>query len=241
MRCHWIALPLLLLCTAFVLGNPPKENPPNKKNPPKPPPKPHMPAWNPNWNPNWMPDWNAIARHWNGNGNGHMPKLITAHLDYQLDPTGDMIVRLMYPPLQYDDKGFPKKYTADELKALKGDNPKLIGYNGDTNDLKTGLQVKVYVVKDPPPAKENPKADKPDNANKPDKPDKPKYIAVGDLTGQLTVAGNSDKGMTLRVSYQTWEGGGWRPPANGNQKDAPRLQVGMIVVLSPPQQDAPAK
>jgi hypothetical protein len=231
MRCHWIALPLLLVCAALVLGAPPKQNPQPKPNPPKPPPQQQMPAWHQNW----MPNWNAIARHWNGNGNGNMPKVTTAHVDYQLEPTGDMVVRLMYPPLQYDDKGFPKKYTADELKALKGDNPKMVGYNGDVADLKPNTQVKVYLVKDPPPAK----ADKPDNANK---PDKPKYLAAGEMSGELTQVGSADKGMTLRVSYQTYQGGGWQAPKNaGNQKDAPKLQVGMIVVLSAPQQDAPAK
>jgi hypothetical protein len=210
MRCRlpWIALPLLLLSTALVLGKPPKWNPP------KPPPP------------------------------GKMPKLVTTHVDYEVDPTPDLIVRLMYPPVQYDDKGNIKKYTAAELKELKGDNPKLVGYKGDTNDLTNGVQVRVYVVKDPPPPKENdkkddPKADKPDKA---EKPDKPKYTQVGELTGQLTVSGNSKKGMTLRVTSQAWEPAGWRPPNNGNQKkDLPKLEVGTIVVLTPPAQDAPAK
>jgi hypothetical protein len=226
MRCrrHWIALPALLVSTAFVLGNPPKPAPPqNKPNPPKPPPHHQMPAWHPNGMPHW-------------NGNGNMPKPTTAHIDYQLEPTGDMVVRLMSPPLQYDDKGFPKKYTADELKALKGDNPKLVGYQGDANDLKPGIQVKVYLVKDPPaarPAKEGEKADQPD------KPDQPKYVAAGELTGQLTQVGNTTKEMTLRVSYLTYQGGA-RPNPGMNQKDAPKLQVGMIVVLAQPQ-DAPGK
>ena len=234
MRCRlpWAAL-TLLLCATVVLGNPSKEKPPpNKQNPRKPPPAPPVlphPIPMPNWNAG-MPHWNGQGQHWHGNGN--MPKPVTAHIDYQLEPTGDMIVRLMSPPLQYDDKGFPKKYTAGELKEMKGDNPKLVGYNGDVNDLKNGLQVKVSVVKDPPPAKEDAKADK---------PDKPKYVPAGELTGQLTRTGNSDKAMTLRVSYQTWQGAGWRPNNAANPKDTPPLQVSMIVVLTPPAQDAPGK
>src|SRR5262249_19749027 len=105
-RLSWIALSSLLLGTAFVLGNPPKN-----------PAKPHRPP--------------------------AMPKVVTTHIDYELDQTGDMVVRLLNPPVQYDDKGFPKKYTAAELKELKGDNPKLPGYQGDTSDLKTGIQVRV--------------------------------------------------------------------------------------------------
>jgi hypothetical protein len=217
MRCRlsWTALPLLLLCTALVLANPPKQNPPKP-----PPPHPH-----------------AGMPHWHGNGN--MPRPVMAHIDYQLEPTADMVVRLLNPPLQYDDKGSPKKYTAAELKEMKGDNPKLVGYNGAVTDLKTGLQVKVYVVKDPPPTKEDAKKDE----AKADKPDKPKYVPAGELTGQLTQTGNSEKGLTLRVSYQTWQGAGWRPPINGgaNQKDAPTLQVSMIVVLTQPAQEAPGK
>jgi hypothetical protein len=219
MRCRlpWIALPLLLLSTAVVFGNP--------KNPPKPPPppKPH---------PN------------------QMPKLVTTHIDYELDPTSDLVVRLLNPPVQYDDKGFPKKYTAAELKELKGDNPKLPGYKGDVSDLKTGIQVRVSVVKDPPPPKEDDKkddkkddtkADKPQKEDKPDaKADKPKYIYLGDLTGQLTQTGNSQKGLRLRVTYQTWQAANWRPPHNnGDPKNLPKLEVEMIVVLTQPAQDAP--
>jgi hypothetical protein len=217
-RLSWAALPLLLLfSTALVLGKPPKE-PPHPPNPPKPPPPPKV-------------------------------KLVTGHVDYELDPTPDLIVRLLNPPVQYDDKGNIKKYIAAELKELKGDNPKLIGYKGDTNDLTTGAEVRVYVVKEAPPPKETdkkdaPKADKPDKpdtATKSEKPDPSKYVEVGELTGQLTVNGNSQKSMTLRVVYEAWEPLKWRPPNNGNQKSPTRLQVGMIVVLTAPAPAAPGK
>jgi hypothetical protein len=158
----------------------------------------------------------------------HFPKVITIHLDYHLEPTDDMVVRLLSLPQQYDDKGYPKKYTADELKELKGDNPKLIGYQGSVDDLKSGQQVRVYLLREVPPPKGNAQPDKSDNAANPDKPDKPKYVAAGQLVGQLTQTGNSNKGMKVRVSYRAWEG---TPQPKENAR---KFLVGMIVILSPP-------
>jgi hypothetical protein len=66
----------------------------------------------------------------------------------------DVQVRLQDPPVAFDEKGNVKKYTAKELKELKGDPKlKLPGYAGDFDNLKTDQVVKVTLAK----IKETPK------------------------------------------------------------------------------------
>jgi hypothetical protein len=55
-------------------------------------------------------------------------------------------VRTKNPPIQYDDKGNKKKYTAKELKDLKGDS-KLPGYTAEFGDLKTNQYVQITLVR----------------------------------------------------------------------------------------------
>jgi FtsZ-interacting cell division protein ZipA len=55
-------------------------------------------------------------------------------------------VRIMYPPVQYDDNGKLKKWTKKELAALKG-NSKLPGYESSFESLKVGQDVEVYLSK----------------------------------------------------------------------------------------------
>jgi hypothetical protein len=65
---------------------------------------------------------------------------------------GDEVqVRLKDPPVQFDEKGNVKKYTAKELKELKGDS-KLPGYPGDFDSLKTDqiVQIKLAKMKETP-------------------------------------------------------------------------------------------
>jgi hypothetical protein len=57
----------------------------------------------------------------------------------------DVKVRSKNPPIAYDDKGNKKKYTAKELKELRGD-AKLPGYAADFNDLKANQVVEVSLV-----------------------------------------------------------------------------------------------
>jgi hypothetical protein len=58
----------------------------------------------------------------------------------------DVKVRTKNPPVAYDDKGNKKKYTAKELKELKGDS-KLPGYSAEFNDLKQNQVVEVSLVR----------------------------------------------------------------------------------------------
>ena len=56
-------------------------------------------------------------------------------------------VRFLRAPAAYDDKGHFRKRTAEELKELKGPDPKLPGYTADLGDLKNGQTVVVRLGK----------------------------------------------------------------------------------------------
>jgi hypothetical protein len=69
-----------------------------------------------------------------------------AHQDVHAVPADDIKVRLLQPPEAFDDKGNPKKYTAQELKELKGpDN--LPGYTGTLDDVKANQLVLVTLAR----------------------------------------------------------------------------------------------
>jgi hypothetical protein len=63
-----------------------------------------------------------------------------------VDASDDVKVRLKDPPVTFDDKGNVKKYTAKELKELKGD-PKLPGYAGDFDSIHQDQIIQVTLSK----------------------------------------------------------------------------------------------
>jgi hypothetical protein len=65
-------------------------------------------------------------------------------VDVRLRGAENMQVRWANPPPDYDDKGNLKKYTKDELKALRGTEG-LPGYKGDKESLQKGQYVRVYL------------------------------------------------------------------------------------------------
>jgi hypothetical protein len=67
----------------------------------------------------------------------------TSRKQFTLDVADDVQVRTMQLPVQFDDKGKPKKYTSDELKELRGPNRNLPGYKSDYDSLKTGQIITV--------------------------------------------------------------------------------------------------
>ena len=67
--------------------------------------------------------------------------------DVKVMTIDDVKIRTKNPPVAYDDKGNKKKYTAKELKELKGDDPKLPGYTAEFNDLKQNQVVEVSLVR----------------------------------------------------------------------------------------------
>jgi len=67
----------------------------------------------------------------------------TVTQDVELRGAEDMVVRLSQPPLDYDEKGKVRKYTAKELKEMKG-TAGLPGYQGELSNLQVGQIVQVY-------------------------------------------------------------------------------------------------
>ena len=53
--------------------------------------------------------------------------------------------RIATPPVEYDDKGNIKKYTAKELAALRGTGG-LPGYTADKDQLRVGKIFEVYLA-----------------------------------------------------------------------------------------------
>jgi hypothetical protein len=92
----------------------------------------------------------------------YQPQSLTKEVELQA--TDDVKVRLARPPEANDDKGKPKKYTAKELKELRGPDPKLPGYQAEFSDLHEGQIISVTLVK----KKDAPKPP----ARKPGKPPK---------------------------------------------------------------------
>jgi hypothetical protein len=66
--------------------------------------------------------------------------------DVNLTLSAQMSVRVKEPPPDFDDKGVAKRYTAQELKTLKGDS-KAWGYPGEPTQLHAGQYVAVYIYK----------------------------------------------------------------------------------------------
>jgi hypothetical protein len=74
-------------------------------------------------------------------------RLAQRNVDVELQPTDDMKVRTLQLPLDFDEKGRPKKYSSKELKELKGPDPKLPGYTADFDSLKQDQIVKVFLAR----------------------------------------------------------------------------------------------
>jgi hypothetical protein len=83
-------------------------------------------------------------------------KVTKEQKDFDLASTPNVAVRYLEMPQEYDEKGNLKKYTAAELKELKGKNPDLPGYEADFDKLTPGQTVKVTLAK-PKPAKDKEK------------------------------------------------------------------------------------
>lgn len=79
--------------------------------------------------------------------------------DVELTVRDDVVVRSLRPKEDFDEKGKIKKYTAADLKKLKGD-PKLPGYTAEFGDVTAEQYLTVTLVKKkgavavkPPPVK----------------------------------------------------------------------------------------
>jgi len=65
----------------------------------------------------------------------------------ELSLDDDLKVRTLLLPVEYDDKGRPRKLTEKEKKALKGPDPKTPGYESDFDSLKPNQMLEVYLAR----------------------------------------------------------------------------------------------
>lgn len=87
-----------------------------------------------------------LQRQQAGNRNGGGPKIQTVRRDFQFQIDAKAQVRLMSLPQEFDERGKPRQYTAQELKELKGPNSSLPGYKSELESLAPGQTVKVHVA-----------------------------------------------------------------------------------------------
>jgi hypothetical protein len=65
-------------------------------------------------------------------------------INVDLPLADETVVRTLVLPAAYDDKGLPRRYTAAELKELKGP-ARLPGYKAEREDLKANQVVRVTI------------------------------------------------------------------------------------------------
>jgi hypothetical protein len=87
-----------------------------------------------------------IARIPGKGAGGRNPAGAAQSIDYEFSVLDSAKVRLANPPVQFDDKGRPKKLTSEEMKKLKGDDAaeqKLTGIKSSFDVLKPGDVVQI--------------------------------------------------------------------------------------------------
>jgi hypothetical protein len=75
----------------------------------------------------------------------------TKNVDFQA--ADEVKVRSIKPPLDFDEKGKPRKYTSKELKELKGPDARLPGYQADFDSVKPDQIVQLTLAKRMPVGK----------------------------------------------------------------------------------------
>jgi hypothetical protein len=71
----------------------------------------------------------------------------------------DAKIRTLFLPVQFNDEGFPKKWTEKEKKEFRGDT-QIPGYPSEFDAIKSGQIIDLYLVKKAPPPKDAPKKKK---------------------------------------------------------------------------------
>jgi len=147
----------------------------------------------------------------------------TVAMDHLLQAGDNTVVRLFkLPPV--DEAGNPKKYSAEEIKELKGPDATVIGYKAMFEDLKVGTNCRISVAR------------KRTDAND---PNKVTWIATGQLTGKITKIDDADKTFTLQVATAKPRGQA-DPPVMEVALDANKRPM-MILILSQPDAQEVAK
>jgi hypothetical protein len=76
-------------------------------------------------------------------------KVATEWVEIEIPINETTKIRTKTPLEVYDDKGYIKKYTPEELKTLKGSNPNLPGYEVKIDELNPGAVVEVTLNRSP--------------------------------------------------------------------------------------------
>lgn len=145
-------------------------------------------------------------------------------VDYEFNVLADAKVRLLNPPVEFDEKGRPKKFDSEENKKRKGDTPaeqKLPGIKSEFNALKPGDVVQITFSRP-----KNPK----------DLPNTTWSTITGPMVGVITtVDADKEEGkiMTVRVSPNG-------PPQGGDKGGRMKLrgEAGSRSVIKPEQRQA---
>jgi hypothetical protein len=94
----------------------------------------------------------------------------------EMQANDDLKVRMLNPPVDFDLKGKPRKYTSKELRDMKGPDTKLPGYTAEFDDIKPGQIVKLYLPNKSKPAPKP--AVKPKDSDEPKPVEKPEVLMV---------------------------------------------------------------
>jgi hypothetical protein len=89
----------------------------------------------------------AEAENWIVYHQARLYRRLDQHQNLDLQAVDDVQVRVLQLPPVHDEKGKPKKPTADELKELKGPDPKAPGYIANFGNLKPGQIVEITIGK----------------------------------------------------------------------------------------------
>jgi hypothetical protein len=162
-------------------------------------------------------------------GRKSTPHAVVVHRDIEVQADDGVTVRRQDPPVQYDDKGKPRKPTSEELKAFKGPDPKLPGYSAEYADLKNGQIVRVTISKKKKDS--GSKEVSTDSAKK--ESDKPSWTKVGELVGQLSHLDSKSKKFTVKVDAVTLQAGRHQGrPAGANKEVIDDAYATRIVILA---------
>lgn len=79
------------------------------------------------------------------NAEAQIYEIATTEKEVEWAAADEIKVRMQNPPARFDDKGRVKRYTAKELKELRGTD-KLPGFPGEFSDIKNGQIVQVTLL-----------------------------------------------------------------------------------------------
>jgi hypothetical protein len=172
------------------------------------------------------------------------PQLRAAHRDLEIQLDDEVKIRSLKAPVLMDEDGKPRKPTSEELKELKGSDPKAPGYARDLRDLKKGQMVRVYLARQKRAKREEKTPD--DNPNKAPA-EKSSWVSAGQLVGMVVGVGaqkpagrdkkeapqEARKTITLRADYATANRSGRGAPADdgGTGRVGTEIRATMIVIL----------